>query len=79
MEEMAPYEAGNGRNKKFIAIAVVILLIICGIGGYLYYKRTPAYSMQLIQESVKEHNWKNSAVMWIPKIWLMLPLTISLR
>lgn len=59
MEEMVPYEAGNnGRNKKFIAIAVVILLIICGIGGYLYYKRTPAYSLQLIQESVKEHNWE---------------------
>lgn len=58
MEEMAPYEAGNGRNKKFIAIAAVILLVICGIGGYLYYKRTPAYSMQLIQESVKEHNWE---------------------
>ena len=58
MEEITPSEAGNGRNKKFIAIAVVILLIICGVCGYLYYKRTPAYSMQLIQESVKEHNWE---------------------
>lgn len=59
MEEKEPCENGKCRSKKLIAIAVAaILLVVCGIGGYMYYKRTPAYSLQLIQESVKEHNWE---------------------
>ena len=45
-------------NKKWIALVVVVALIIGGIGGYMYYKRTPAYSLKLIEESVKEHNWE---------------------
>lgn len=46
-------------NKKWIALAVVIVLIAGGIGGYMYYKykRTPAYSLKIIETSVKEHNW----------------------
>lgn len=58
MEENEIQSNHSGMKKKLIALGVVVLLIICGIGGYLYYKRTPAYSLQLIQESVKEHNWE---------------------
>lgn len=58
MEENEVQVNHSGMKKKLIALAVVVVLIVCGIGGYLYYKRTPAYSMQLIQESVKEHNWE---------------------
>ena len=58
MEENEVQSNHSGMKKKLIALAVVVALIICGIGGYLYYKRTPAYSMQLIQESIKEHNWE---------------------
>lgn len=58
MEEKEVQANHSGMKKKLIALAVVVVLIVCGIGGYLYYKRTPAYSMQLIQESVKEHNWE---------------------
>lgn len=45
-------------NKKLIACIVAIIIIVCGVGGYFYYKRTPTYSLQLIQQSVKEHNWE---------------------
>ena len=48
----------NRMNKKLIACIVAIILIICGVGGYFYYKRTPTYSLQLIQQSVKDHNWE---------------------
>ncbi|SHK28204.1 hypothetical protein SAMN05216582_101184 [Selenomonas ruminantium] len=58
MEEMDKQENGKSWNKKIIALIAVIVLIACGIGGYMYYKRTPAYSLQLIQDSVKEHNWE---------------------
>lgn len=58
MEEMENKETSKCWNKKLIALAVAVVLIICSIGGYMYYKRTPAYSLQLIQDSVKEHNWE---------------------
>ena len=48
----------NRLNKKLIACIVAIVLIICGVGGYFYYKRTPTYSLQLIQQAVKDHNWE---------------------
>ena len=44
-------------NKKIMAALVAVLLIAAGIGGYIYYKRTPAYSLTLIQDAVKDHNW----------------------
>ncbi|MBR3621877.1 MAG: DUF2939 domain-containing protein [Selenomonadaceae bacterium] len=46
-------------NKKWIiAFLVFALLILGGIGGYIYYIRTPQYSLKLIQEAVQEHNWQ---------------------
>ena len=44
-------------NQKLTAMLVVLLLIVGGICGYRYYKRSPEYSLKLIQESVEEHNW----------------------
>ncbi|BAL82356.1 hypothetical protein SELR_06480 [Selenomonas ruminantium subsp. lactilytica TAM6421] len=58
MEEMENKETGKCWNKKLVALVVAVVLIACGVGGYMYYKRTPAYSLQLIQDSVKEHNWE---------------------
>ena len=58
MEEMENNETSKCWNKKLIALVVAVVLIACGVGGYMYYKRTPAYSLQLIQDSVKEHNWE---------------------
>ena len=45
-------------NKKIIAVLVAVLVIAAGVGGYIYYKRTPTYSLTLIQDAVKEHNWE---------------------
>ncbi len=58
MEEMENNETLKCWNKKVIAFVTAVILIVCGIGGYMYYKRTPAYSLQLIQDSVKDHNWE---------------------
>ena len=44
-------------NKKIMAALVAVLLVVAGVGGYIYYKRTPTYSLTLIQDAVKEHNW----------------------
>ena len=44
-------------NKKIMATLVAVLLVAAGVGGYIYYKRTPAYSLTIIQDAVKEHNW----------------------
>ena len=47
----------DSMNKKITAVLVVLLLLAAGVGGYMYYKRSPEYSLKLIQESVKKHNW----------------------
>ena len=44
-------------NKKITAVIVVLLLMVAGVGGYIYYKRTPTYTFTLSQDAVKEHNW----------------------
>ena len=53
-------ENQHKKSKKVIAAVVVVLLAVLGIAGYfLYYKKTPAYSLQLIRTAVKEHDWEN--------------------
>ncbi|MBB5336089.1 hypothetical protein [Pectinatus brassicae] len=42
----------------FIAIGLIIVLgIISAAGYFLYYKKTPAYSLNLIRKSVQNHDW----------------------
>lgn len=45
------------RKKGIIAIGVLIVLIIVGIAGYMYYKRTPTYTFSLIKTAVEKHDW----------------------
>lgn len=46
------------KNRKgIIAICIVILVVIVGIAGYMYYKRTPTYTFSLIKTSVEKHDW----------------------
>ena len=45
-------------SKKKIFALILVLLVIAGIGGYFYYKRTPAYTFSLIQKSVEQKDWK---------------------
>ena len=52
-------EQQKKRSKGIIAVAVVIVLCIIGVAGYfLYYKKTPTYSLNLIRESVEKHDWE---------------------
>jgi hypothetical protein len=52
-------EKQRRRSKEFIAIGVVLILVIIGVAGYfLYYKKTPTYSLNLIRESVEKHDWE---------------------
>lgn len=52
-------EKQRRRSKGLIAIGVVLLLVIIGVAGYfLYYKKTPTYSLNLIRESVEKHDWE---------------------
>ncbi|WP_196607172.1 DUF2939 domain-containing protein [Pectinatus frisingensis] len=52
---------GNNNKKKmmwFIAVGIIIAIIVGIMAGYfLYYKKTPTYSLNLIRESVKNHDW----------------------
>lgn len=45
-------------GKKIYAIATVVILIVVGIGGYMYYKRTPTYTLSLIRDSVQKHDYE---------------------
>lgn len=46
------------KNKKILGIAAVILLIVGGILGYVHYRHTPKYTLSLIQDAVKSHDWE---------------------
>lgn len=46
-----------GKNKIFIAIGIIVALIAAAAGGYMYYKRTPAYTFNLIKEAVEKHDY----------------------
>lgn len=46
------------KNKKILGIAAVILLIVGGILGYVHYRHTPKYTLSLIQDAMKSHDWE---------------------
>ena len=46
------------KNKKILGIAAVILLIVGSILGYVHYRHTPKYTLSLIQDAVKSHDWE---------------------
>ncbi|MDY3973901.1 hypothetical protein [uncultured Veillonella sp.] len=49
---------GQKRNTMLAIVAILIVVIIGGAaGGYWYYKRTPTYSLKLLGQSIKEHDW----------------------
>ena len=45
------------KKKGFIIALVTLLCIVLGAGGYMYYKRTPTYSLNLIKEAVEQHDF----------------------
>lgn len=45
------------KNKVFIVIGIIVALIAATAGGYMYYKRTPTYTFNLIKESVEKHDY----------------------
>ena len=45
------------KRNGIIAVCVVLVLVIGGIAGYSYYKRTPSYTLTLIRESLEKHDW----------------------
>lgn len=46
------------KKGLIIAVAVLICIILGAAGGYIYYKRTPTYSLNLIKESVEKHDYE---------------------
>lgn len=44
-------------RNRIIAIVVAVLVVVGGIVGYQYYKRTPTYTFKLIQTSIEKHDW----------------------
>lgn len=44
-------------KKKLIALLAVLVILLGGIGGYWYYKRSPLYSFKLIQQAVEQKDW----------------------
>ena len=42
--------------KKLILLALIIAAVL-GFGGYRYYQTTATYSLNLIRESVENHDW----------------------
>ena len=45
------------KKTGIIAAIVAIVLLLGGIAGYMYYKRTPTYTFNLIKTSVEKHDW----------------------
>jgi hypothetical protein len=44
-------------KKRNIIIAVVVIICLA-FGGFMYYKRTPTYTFNLIRESVQKHDYE---------------------
>lgn len=45
-------------SKKKIIALILVVLVVAGIGGWFYYKRTPAYTFSLIQTALEQKDWK---------------------
>jgi hypothetical protein len=46
----------SGKMKYYIGALILIVLIICGELGYLYWTKTPQYSLKLVRNAIVEHN-----------------------
>ena len=50
-------ESGKKLSKKIIALLTVIVLVLVGLGWYfLYFIKTPVYSLNIIREAVAQHD-----------------------
>lgn len=45
------------KKKLIISVCLVVLLALIALGGYQYYKRTPAYALSTIQTSTEKHDY----------------------
>lgn len=45
-------------KRKYTILGIVVVLLIAILGGYMYYKRTPTYTFNLIKESVEKHDYE---------------------
>ena len=51
-------EAPQPKNKnRMIIVGIIAAILIAAIGGYTYYRHTPTYTFQLIQEAVQKHDY----------------------
>lgn len=44
-------------KRKYTILGIVVVLLIAIVGGYMYYKRTPTYTFNLIKESMEKHDY----------------------
>ena len=45
------------RKRLYMIIGAVIAIVIAVAAGYLYYMRTPTYTLRTIGNAVKTHDW----------------------
>lgn len=53
---MENIENGQKNNKKLVVVGLIILLVAGAIGGYIYWLRTPQYSLNQIKKAVEQHD-----------------------
>lgn len=48
----------DGKQKKMISAVVIVALVVAGIAGYfLWYKKTPEYSLGILKTAAEQHDW----------------------
>lgn len=48
---------GFFKNKKLVALVAAVVVIAGGVLGYVHYRHSPRYTISLIQDSIKNHDW----------------------
>jgi len=54
---MPPPQGNNKKTGLIIAIIAIVVLIVGAVGGYLYYKQTPTYSLKQVGAAIEKHDW----------------------